>query len=253
MSARTVAHESAHDACHDARLLVVHVVYRFDVGGLENGVVNLINRMPRDAYRHAVVALTEVTDFRAADRARRRAVRRAATSRPGHGVRLYPALYRAVARAAPGDRAHPQPGRARGAVPAWLAGVPVRIHGEHGRDVGDLDGSSRALPAACAALYRPFVHALRRAVARPRALPASTRSACRRRASAQIYNGVDTERFAPAARSAAADRGCPFAGAGALARRHGGPHAGGQGPGHAGARLRARADAQPALRDGCGW
>ena len=37
--------------------LVVHVVYRFDVGGLENGVVNLINRMT--GWRHAVVALTE--------------------------------------------------------------------------------------------------------------------------------------------------------------------------------------------------
>ncbi|HOM12126.1 MAG TPA: hypothetical protein PLB41_02270, partial [Rubrivivax sp.] len=37
--------------------LVVHVVYRFDTGGLENGVVNLINHM-RD-WRHAVVALTE--------------------------------------------------------------------------------------------------------------------------------------------------------------------------------------------------
>ena len=47
----------------DPRPLVAHVVYRFDTGGLENGVVNLINHMPEDAYRHAVVALTEVTDF----------------------------------------------------------------------------------------------------------------------------------------------------------------------------------------------
>jgi len=29
----------------DARPLVLHLVYRFDTGGLENGVVNLINRM----------------------------------------------------------------------------------------------------------------------------------------------------------------------------------------------------------------
>ncbi|MER2603462.1 MAG: sugar transferase, partial [Candidatus Competibacter phosphatis] len=49
---------------HDRRPLVVHVVFRFDVGGLENGVVNLINHMPPDAYRHAVVSLTEITDFR---------------------------------------------------------------------------------------------------------------------------------------------------------------------------------------------
>ena len=47
---------------HDGRVptvpseppLVVHVLFRFDTGGLENGVVNLINHMPRSAYRHAV-------------------------------------------------------------------------------------------------------------------------------------------------------------------------------------------------------
>ena len=31
----------------DSRPLIAHVVYRFDVGGLENGVVNLINQPPR--------------------------------------------------------------------------------------------------------------------------------------------------------------------------------------------------------------
>jgi hypothetical protein len=31
-------------------------------------------------------------------------------------------------------------------VPAWLARVPARIHGEHGRDVGDLDGANKTHP-----------------------------------------------------------------------------------------------------------
>lgn len=48
----------------DPRPLVAHVVFRFDVGGLENGVVNLINHMPSEAYRHAVISLTEITDFK---------------------------------------------------------------------------------------------------------------------------------------------------------------------------------------------
>ena len=47
----------------ETRPLVVHVVFRFDTGGLENGVVNLINHMPATAYRHMVVALTEITSF----------------------------------------------------------------------------------------------------------------------------------------------------------------------------------------------
>ena len=33
----------------DSRPLIAHVVFRFAVGGLENGLVNLINRMPSNA------------------------------------------------------------------------------------------------------------------------------------------------------------------------------------------------------------
>ena len=29
---------------------------------MENGIVNLVNQLPKSAYRHAIVALTEVTD-----------------------------------------------------------------------------------------------------------------------------------------------------------------------------------------------
>ena len=52
----------------DSRPLILHVVFRFAIGGLENGVVNLINRMPRQKWRHGVVALTNVSEaFREAD------------------------------------------------------------------------------------------------------------------------------------------------------------------------------------------
>ena len=75
---------------------------------------------------------------------------------PGHAFRLYPRLSTLLRELAPGDRAHPQPRGAGSRVPAWVAGVPVRIHGEHGRDVGDLDGSS-ARYQRVRRLYRPFV------------------------------------------------------------------------------------------------
>ena len=41
-------------------------------------------------------------------------------------------------------------------VPAWAAGVPVRIHGEHGRDMLDLHGANRKYQWV-RRLYRPFV------------------------------------------------------------------------------------------------
>ena len=43
--------------------LIVHIIFRLAMGGLENGLVNLINTMPRDRYRHAIVSLTDCTDF----------------------------------------------------------------------------------------------------------------------------------------------------------------------------------------------
>ena len=77
----------------DARPLVAHVMYRFDTGGLENGVVNLINHMPADSYRHVIIALTEVTDFR--KRIQRHDVQFISLNKaPGHGFWLYPKLFK---------------------------------------------------------------------------------------------------------------------------------------------------------------
>ncbi len=190
----------------DPRPLVLHLVYRFDVGGLENGVVNLINHMPADAYRHAVVSLTEVTDFR------RRVVRDdvefiALNKPPGHGVWLYPRLYRLMKRLRPAIVHTRNLAALEAAVPAWLAGVPVRIHGEHGRDVSDLDGSSRKYQWA-RRLYRPFVghfialsRDLERYLIDKVDVPAGDVT--------RLCNGVDTQRFFPA-RPRAAIAGCPF-------------------------------------------
>ena len=159
-------------SARDARLLVAHVVYRFDVGGLENGVVNLLNRLPAERFRHAVVALTEVTDFR------RRVLRddvqyfrleqASGSRRRSCGPRCI-ALFRALRP----DIVHTRNlAPLEACVPAWLAGVPVRVHGEHGWDVGDLDGSNRASPHHAAPLPA-FRYALHRALTPHRGLPAA--------------------------------------------------------------------------------
>src|SRR6185503_9525371 len=44
--------------------LIAHVIVNLDVGGLENSLVNLVNRVPRDRYRQAIVCLKEYTSFR---------------------------------------------------------------------------------------------------------------------------------------------------------------------------------------------
>ena len=42
---------------------VAHIIFRFDYGGLENGVVNVINGLSDDDQCHTVIALTEATEF----------------------------------------------------------------------------------------------------------------------------------------------------------------------------------------------
>ena len=47
----------------ETRPLIAHIVFRFDVGGLENGLVNLVNALPADEFRHAIIALSEATSL----------------------------------------------------------------------------------------------------------------------------------------------------------------------------------------------
>jgi sugar transferase (PEP-CTERM/EpsH1 system associated) len=194
----------------DSRLLVVHVVHRFAVGGLENVIVSLINRLPGDTYRHAVVALTEVTAFR--ERITRPDVEYLALHKgPGHAVRLYPELFRYFRRTRPAIVHTCNLAALEAVVPAWLAGVPARIHAEHGWDVHDTDGSNEKY-RLLRKVYRPFVnHYI--AVSPQLARYMTGRAGARKQDVSLIFNGVDTDRFTPARPPGEAIPRLPFQGA----------------------------------------
>lgn len=175
--------------------LIAHVVYRFDTGGLENGVVNLINHMPEQAYRHAVVALTEVAPA-FSQRIRRSDVQFVSLHKPpGGGSQAWPMMRRTLRWLQPA-LVHTRNLAALEMQPAaWWAGVPARVHGEHGRDVEDLDGTSRK-HQWIRRLYSPFVH---RTIALSRDLERYLVDRVRLDPDriVQIYNGVDAGRFRP--------------------------------------------------------
>jgi sugar transferase (PEP-CTERM/EpsH1 system associated) len=180
----------------DARPLIAHVLYRFDVGGLENGVVNLINRLPAHRFRHAVVALTEVSDFR--QRIERDDVVFAALHKaPGHGIRVVPRMREVLQQLRPTVVHTRNLAALEMSLAAAWAGVPVRIHGEHGWDVNDPDGSSRKF-SWVRRLYRPFVHHYV-ALSNHQAAYLADRVGVPAPRLTQIYNGVDLKRFHPAA------------------------------------------------------
>ena len=191
----------------DNRPLVLHVMYRFDTGGLENGIVNLINHMPAHAYRHAVMALTEVTDF--ARRIQRDDVEFISLRKPpGHGVWQYAKLFKLFRQLRPAIVHSRNLAALEAQAPAWAAGAPVRIHGEHGRDIGDLDGSNVSYQRL-RRLYKPFVHHY---LALSRDLDAYLvdKVKVRPHKITQVYNGVDTRNFSPSSDGPQPIAGCPF-------------------------------------------
>ena len=189
------------------RLCIVHVVYSFSVGGLENVIVQLINQLPADRFEHVVLSLTTIGDFK--NRIAQQGVRFIELHKPpGHAVALYPKIYQLLRVIKP-DVVHSCNLAALEIVPlCWLARVPLRIHAEHGWDAHDPQGINPRYQRLRRA-YKPFVSHyvavskdlddyLERAIG----VPQFRRSL--------ITNGVDTQAFLPAQGAPSAVPGCPF-------------------------------------------
>ena len=181
----------------DPRPLIAHVVYRFDTGGMENGMVNLFNHLPPERFRHVVITQRGYTDFR-----------KRITAQPvefydlgkreGHDYRWMPRLYQLFNTLRP-DILHTRNLNAMEAQfvgAAW--GIKGRVHGEHGRDMYDIDGTNwkynlmrravRRLTHQYIAVSQDLAQWLKNTVH----VPESRLS--------QIYNGVDTLKFSPGPR-----------------------------------------------------
>jgi sugar transferase (PEP-CTERM/EpsH1 system associated) len=189
--------------------LVAHIVYSFGVGGLENGVVNLINHMPRECYRHVVIALT-TGDREFQSRIQSPGVDLIELNKsPGHGFALYPRVFRLLRRLRPSIVHTRNLAALEMCVPAWAAGVRVRVHGEHGWDTSDPAGLSTR-HRHVRRLYSPFVsHYIALSVHLSAYLTETVGIAPRR--VSRICNGVDVRRFAPGV-DPSPPRGLPFGG-----------------------------------------
>jgi sugar transferase (PEP-CTERM/EpsH1 system associated) len=174
--------------------LVVHIICLFAVGGLETGLRKLINHMPADRYRHAIVCLTDSTNVR--NEIHRPHVPIIALARnEGHGWGAYVRLWQVLRRLRP-DIVHTRNLAALEClVPAALAGVPCRIHGEHGHDIDELNGSSRKYRLLRRVL-RPLVHQYTAVSADLAGWLVRSVGLHPGRVTA-IYNGVDSRIFHP--------------------------------------------------------
>lgn len=176
--------------CH-----VVHLVYRFTTGGLENVVAQLINQLPADQFRHTVLSVTDIDPVFAQRIDPGRAELVALNKPPGQPFRLYPKAWRVLRQLRP-DVVHSCNLAALEFMPvAALAGVPRRVHAEHGMDTAELTGKgSRYL--ALRRFYRHFVHE-QVAVSDALGEYLRTRVGVAPAHVHHIPNGVDTRAFRP--------------------------------------------------------
>ena len=185
------------------RPLVVHVIFRLDIGGLENGLINLINGLPDTDFRHAIVCIDEFTDYR--ERILRDDVEIVAIcKRPGTDISALSRLYGVFRRLRPAIVHTRNLGALDALLPAFLAGVRSRIHGEHGWDVNDLDGNNQKL-RLLRRLHAPLIHHY---IALSKHLEQYLIEKIGINAGrvTQLYNGVDTSRFRPSTQNTADQR-----------------------------------------------
>ncbi|OWW22230.1 TIGR03088 family PEP-CTERM/XrtA system glycosyltransferase [Noviherbaspirillum denitrificans] len=122
--------------------LVVHLIFRLDFGGLENMLVERINRMPADRYRHAVVSLTYHTDF--AKKITRPDVELYSLHKPaGMALETHVKLWKLLRQLKPAVVHTYNLSAVEYGITALLAGVPVRVSGSHGRDASDPEGRNK--------------------------------------------------------------------------------------------------------------
>ncbi len=179
---------------NDVPPLIAHVIFSLGVGGLENGVVNLINRMPESAYRHAIICIKNSTNF--SQRIKRKDVEiYQLNKKEGHDWQSFVKMYRLLRNIKP-DIVHTRNlATIEYQIPALLAGVKCRIQGEHGWDVFDPEGNNKKYQWLRRSLgiiiwrFIPLSRQLQNYLENKVGIPHA--KICR------ICNGVDTKKFYP--------------------------------------------------------
>ena len=173
---------------------IVHIIYSLGTGGLENGLVNIINRSPPERYRHVIVCLADATDFAKRITAPDVEVIQL-NKKPGHDWGLYFRLLKVLFSLKP-DIVHTRnlTSLEMQALTLLMPGVK-RVHGEHGRDVNDLDGTNKKYNYL-RKLLRFFIH---RYITVSKDLEHWLKETINvpELKVRQIYNGVDSEKFHP--------------------------------------------------------
>jgi sugar transferase (PEP-CTERM/EpsH1 system associated) len=171
---------------------VLHILHAFSHGGLENGIVNIINGSPPD-IEHELCLLTTADEF--IDRLRKPVRSYQLRKRPGNSLRTILDLRRFI-RQSGANIVHTRNwGAFDGVIAACLCPGIALLHGEHGRDISDTQGRNRRrnlLRCLFSARVSRFT-----TVSEDLQLWLSERVGIPKRKIVLIRNGVDLELYRP--------------------------------------------------------
>lgn len=177
------------------RIKIAHIIHRFDTGGLENGVVNLINRLDDSRYHHTIITMKGHNPEFAARINTGNVEFENLSKQGGSDIGVFLRLNRILKRLSPDILHTRNTATLEMQLVGWWRRVPLRIHGEHGWDVNDMHGQNRRYQKL-RRFIKPFVHQYIALSKEAKDYLLDTISVKPSRVN-HICNGVDHEKFVP--------------------------------------------------------
>lgn len=135
---------------------VIHLVYCFDIGGLETVLVNLINSLPQLYFEHIIISLTYAKpEF--VQKLKYKVQIIELNKSVGNDFSIHLKLFNLFRHFKPDILHTYNIATVEYQLIAALVGIKRRIHAEHGRDIYDLTGNNRKYQLLRRFL-NPFIH-----------------------------------------------------------------------------------------------
>ena len=122
---------------------VAHLIWNFSTGGLENGVVNLINRLPATEYTHSIITLTGHDDAFVSRINTHNVTLYCLDKKPGQDWGAFSRLNALLKQLQPDVLHSRNLATLELQLVGWWRNITLRLHGEHGWDSDDVGGANR--------------------------------------------------------------------------------------------------------------
>ena len=123
------------------KIKIMHFIYQLSIGGLENGLVNLVNELNTDCYHHYIISIKKHDDYAKKIKVNNVTLIDLNLS-SGQLLKHYLKLYLLIKKIKPKIVHTRNLATIEVQFLSFLNLIPKRIHGEHGRNELDLNGTN---------------------------------------------------------------------------------------------------------------